>query len=198
MFLILDVETGGLDSRKHSLLEVAAIAVDRVTLEQVGSFQRYVRPPDGESYVVSAGALEVNGINLAHHYRTATPVSAAALDFTDFLIKHSGGPGVPPTMRPRYTPVGWNVEFDIRFLFDVNFVPEIRDTFLNRRSLDLQSVAQFLQFAGVLPARENLRSLASYIRYYDLAPAQTHTALDDCVRTLEIFRKFRDELRGSV
>src|SRR5258706_13634686 len=74
MYLFFDSETGGLDPRSTSLLEIAAVIVDDDG-HILSTFQRLTRPDDGV-YRVTPGALNVNKIVLASH-------DTAAVTYTD-------------------------------------------------------------------------------------------------------------------
>ncbi len=103
--LFLDTETGGLDPGSHSLLSLGLVVGDGPV--PAHSLEILVRH---EPYVVSAGGLKVNRIDLARHHEAALdpPMALNVLDV--FLDQH-----FPHQCKPIIL-AGHNVAFDQAFL----------------------------------------------------------------------------------
>jgi hypothetical protein len=79
--------------------------------EIVNTLNVWVRPDDGK-YVVSAGALNVNKIYIPAHDRTAISYTDARPKLQEFLkscFEAEGG---------RVKPAGWNIRFDLDFIWE--------------------------------------------------------------------------------
>ena len=58
--VVMDIESTGLDVRKNEVLQIAAIRLDKNTLQEVARFSTYVRPTNWENQ--DPKAMAVNGI----------------------------------------------------------------------------------------------------------------------------------------
>ncbi len=81
--LFLDTETGGLDPRKHSLLSIGLVVGDGPKV--VNSLEILVRH---EPFVVSAGGMKVNRIDLVQHAAAALDPDMALGVLNVFLDQH--------------------------------------------------------------------------------------------------------------
>jgi DNA polymerase III epsilon subunit-like protein len=176
-YLFLDTETGGLDLEKHSLLSLGLVVGDDGLVEE--SLEILVRH---EPYVVSAGGMAVNRIDLVQHDRSALTPAAALDAFEAFTHRNF------PDPRLCIVLVGHNVGFDRSFLarfFALNgrpFEPRI-----SHRIVDTHSIAAALKDAGKL-AVDNLSSTALFSHFGIQVPEEKrHTALGDALATFELY-----------
>jgi DNA polymerase III epsilon subunit-like protein len=179
IFTVIDTETTGLDRKKHEIIEIAFIS--------------YIADADGNEYVLkkfeqkispeaihlaSSKALEINGytedkwINSVN-FKEIYPELKKMLSESDFLI-------------------GQNL------IFDLNFI----QTMCERNDLealayppyvDTKSMADELKWAGVLK-RSRMDYLCEHFKIQWTGDA--HTALADCERTMKVFEKLQDEVKG--
>jgi DNA polymerase III subunit epsilon len=177
-YLFLDTETGGLDLEKHSLLSLGLVVGDDGVLRE--SLEILVKH---EPYVVSAGGMAVNRIDLVQHDRAAQEPGAALATFNAFLERHF--PGNNPV-----TLVGHNVSFDRGFLAvffarqNHPFEPRI-----SHRIIDTHSIAAALRDAGRL-AVDSLSSSALFSHFGIQIPEEKrHTALGDALGTFDLYWK---------
>lgn len=88
-YLVIDVETTGLDSWKNEIIELGAIVCDG-NLKKLGSFQTYVKPEFKSTW--SKEAESVHGITWGRSQ--GFPSSELALNrFTSFLGAYFDSPG---------------------------------------------------------------------------------------------------------
>jgi len=177
--LFIDTETGGLDPGSHSLLSLGLVVGDGPAL--ANSLEILFRH---EPYVVSAGGMKVNRIDLARHDEAALdpPVALAVLDV--FLDQH-----FPHRCQPIIL-AGHNVGFDRAFLkaFLASRGRDLEPRF-SHRVVDTHSLASGLRDAGRLPL-ENLGSTALFAHFgIEPPPEQRHTALGDAVATFHLYWK---------
>ncbi len=86
--LFMDVETGGLDRKKHSLLQLSAIyaTVDNGIITEIDNFNTYIKH---DTYNITVGALRVNGIDITKLESMGAKTEKQAADAFDvFLSKH--------------------------------------------------------------------------------------------------------------
>lgn len=106
MILLLDLETGGLDSAKSPILEIGA-----VWLDTDAEFFRCTRST--RRTLIEPDALRVNGLSPETNADTSRLLDIAAVcELVGWVKSRSGD-------APRSVKLcGWNVHFDIRFLTD--------------------------------------------------------------------------------
>jgi len=183
-YLFLDTETGGLDLDRHSLLSIGLAVGDDGALQD--SLEILVRH---EPYVVSAGGMAVNRIDLVRHHEAALEQEEALATLETFTERHFPGGG-PITL------VGHNVAFDRNFLA-VFFARNGRpfEPRFSHRIIDTHSLAAALRDAGRLPL-ENLSSTALFQHFGIRIPEEKrHTALGDALGTFDLYWKLVEALR---
>ncbi len=183
-YLFLDTETGGLDVEKHSLLSIGLVVGDDGVVRD--SLEILIRH---EPYVVSAGGMAVNRIDLVQHDKAALDPEAALDALEAFCQRHF------PEEDP-ITLVGHNVTFDRNFLA-VFFARHHRplEPRISHRIIDTHSIAAALRDAGRLPI-ENLSSSALFLHFGIVIPEEKrHTALGDALGTFELYWKLVEGLQ---
>jgi DNA polymerase III epsilon subunit-like protein len=178
-FLFLDTETGGLDPHSHSLLSLGLVVGDAAGVQD--SLEILVKH---EPYVVSAGGMKVNRIDLVRHSETALEPALALKVLEVFLGHH-----FPHRCQPIIL-AGHNVGFDQAFLktFLASQGQPLEPRF-SHRVVDTHSIAAALRDAGQLPGTE-LSSSALFAHFAIEPPAeQRHTALGDALATFALYWK---------
>jgi DNA polymerase III alpha subunit (gram-positive type) len=137
-----------------------------------------------EAYVLTAGGMAVNRIDLVQHHASALAPAHAMAVLEVFLDQH-----FPHRCQPIML-VGHNISFDRDFL--KRMLEEQGRTFeprFSHRLVDTHSIAVALRDAGRLPL-ENLGSSALFAHFgIEIAPEKRHTALGDALATFELYRK---------
>ena len=177
--LFIDTETGGLDPASHSLLSVGLVVGDGSKV--LNSLEILIRH---EPYVVSAGGMAVNRIDLVRHSAAALEPKMALTVLDVFLDQHF------PHMCQPILLAGHNVAFDMAFLgrFLAGQGRALEPRF-SHRTVDTHSLAAGLRDAGRLPM-ENLSSTALFAHFgIEVAEARRHTALGDALATFELYWK---------
>ena len=186
-YLVLDVETGGLDPAKHPLLTVGYY---------VASIDNYVVTPlHGNEIAIQSGdlevepkALSVNGISLEEHNAKASPSREALWGFLNDIKRFEWPKG-------KATIMGHNTPFDQGFMkawFKREGVDW--DATFSHNSTDTLPVVMFLHVYGVLSVNSfKLQSVAAALRIY---PEKAHSALDDAKTTLQVFNALGRKVRA--
>jgi DNA polymerase-3 subunit epsilon len=177
--LFLDTETGGLDPGRHSLLSLGLVVGEGAKV--VNSLEILIQQ---EPYVVSAGGLKVNRIDLVRHHEAALEPAMALNVLEVFLDQH-----FPHRCKP-ITLAGHNIAFDQAFLrgFLESQGRSLEPRF-NHRTVDTHALAAGLRDAGRLPL-EHLSSSVLFEHFGITVPeGKRHTALGDALATFELYWK---------
>jgi len=168
----VDCETTGLDPTRHEILEIGVIRVEGRTLETLGMFDLRVQPARIDE--ADPQALRVNGWN-AEEWKDAVPLDVA-------LVRT--GPLLEGALL-----AGHNVSFDRAFLDAAWRSTGLPRPEMDHHVLDTATLAWPLLVAGLV---ESL-SLDPVCRYLGIEAAQSHRALIDARRSLEVARHLLPE-----
>lgn len=180
--VVMDTETGGLDPKKHSLLQVALVVfedgkeIDHLKVNVVH-----------DVYHTTEKAMEINGIDLETH--VGYYPDDVAEQVISFMGKHFGT-----------TPAqvcGHNVTFDVGFVKELFAYANLDyDKVFSYRLLDTSAVARFLIFTGMVPSRGSLGDLAKFFNL-DFVPNELHDALVDCRVTYQLLTAMANFVQPS-
>lgn len=113
-YVVLDWETGGLDSRKNPVTEFAGMAIDGTTLNEIIRYDNLIKPYDSK-LVYEEAAMKVTGISKEKCEREGIPLRELVKDlcalFEEANIYKS------KTAKPICVAHNW--DFDRQFLQDV-------------------------------------------------------------------------------
>jgi DNA polymerase III epsilon subunit-like protein len=182
--VVLDMEMGGLDPCKHSVLSLGAVIwQDRRIID---SFEVFVREKE---IVAEPAAIEVNKIDLQWVQEHGCLPAEAIRRFHDFLAQHFGAlPG-----REKIILAGHNLHVDLGFLRRLYGAAGLsHDPYFSHRVLDTASVLRFLHLAGRLPVAS--AGLGDALTHFGLESASSvrHTALGDATLTAHLLNKLFD------
>jgi ribonuclease T len=175
--VVVDVETGGFDCRRHALLEIAAVPI---VLDAEGwlrpgeTVTTHVEPFPGA--VLDPKSMEVTGIIVDHPFRFAKP-ERQALDHVFSKVRAA----CRAAGCQRAILVGHNAHFDLDFLnAAVARVAHKRNPFHPFSTFDTVSLAGMAYGQTVL-------SRAMQAAGLDWDGEQAHSAVYDAERTAELF-----------
>ena len=178
-FIAFDNETGGVAPETSLLTVYFAILDDN--LNQIDELDLYLKPNDGKPYIVEAGGLEVNKIDLIAHDKIAMPYSAGGQLLVNLLRKHAIG-------KEKLTPLGHNVPFDIAGVNNHLLGAKTWNQFVSYKIQDTQQNASFLQRKGLYPADKSVR-LQTLIEHFNIqVPGELHTSKYDTLCTVEVYK----------
>lgn len=182
----IDTETGGLDPKKHSLLQLAAVAEDNGNI--VDRFQTNIFHKD---YCVTREALRVNKIDISKIEPSNTfecrDLATAIGSFIFFCKKY--------TQKDKNIQLcGQNTIFDINFIKEaMNQIGVNYDDHFTRRYVDLQSISLFMKDLKYIDV--NSVSMDNLRRYFGITNPDSHTALADVEDTITIYYKYQDIIK---
>jgi len=169
-FIVFDLETTGLSSQQHEIIEFGAIRID-LSVNDHTTFRTLVRP----AKKVPRKITEITGITQAMVEKDGLPLEDALLQFIEFI-------GDLPL-------VAFNAEFDMGFLSRAARKHGI--VMNNRYTCALKRARR------AWPGLSSYR-LADLARLGKLSDRDTHRALGDCVRTMHIFVAATSQLGQKV
>lgn len=184
VYVTLDLETGGIGT-ECSLLTAFFGFLDE-NLNKLDHLDLQVKPNDGKPYVVQAGGLAVNKIDLIEHDKVAITESQAGQLLVQKLKQHSKNGKI------KLIPIGHNVQFDILFIYEHLLAQKNWDMYVSYRKLDTGTIAQFFKLCGFIPNDKSgsLEYLAEMfgVKFKDRA----HTAESDAMMCVHILQKMRE------
>jgi DNA polymerase III alpha subunit (gram-positive type) len=180
-YVVFDTETGGIEASTTSLL-TAYFGILNAALEPIAELDMVLKPDNGV-YAVTAGALNVNKIDLIKHDKEAIPYSQATIQLFKFLSEYSTG-----DKYNKLIPIAHNIPFDYSFVFDKLLEKHLWEENVGYRAIDTMGIALFLQLQGKLPTY-NLQ-LATVAKALNVQPiGDLHRAKTDALVCAEVLKK---------
>jgi DNA polymerase III epsilon subunit-like protein len=193
--VFFDLETGGLDPKRHPIIQIAAIAVDS-GLEVLEAFEAKIQ---FDKKKASARSLRKNHYNPGVWAREAREPREIAADFSDFLRRHATVPAVSGKGESYRLAqlVAHNAAFDGPFLFawfaTLNqFLPARRQVLC---TLQL-ALWYFVLTREAPPANHQLATLCAHF-CIPFHAASAHEALADAAATVGLFRALTHSRRQT-
>lgn len=185
--LFLDTETGGLDSRTHSLLSLGLVVWDK----NDGIIYKREVCQKLKRYSVTQEALDVNHFDISLYspsdILTASQIHELFLSIADEYF---------PTMK-RLPLAGHNIQFDSAFLKEMYFKNKLPyDKTFATRMVDTFSLLQFLIHLDLIPAEINYSTVA--FDYFNIKVKGRHTALGDSVATAELYTQLLNLIKSKL
>lgn len=165
-FVMVDIETTGCDARYNEIIEISAI---RIKDDQViDRFSMLIRPwNDIDPFITNLTGITNQMV------QDAPRVGEVIKHFLRFI-------------RPEDIILGYNVNFDINFLYD-NALSEA-DYYLSNNFIDVLRIARKL-----IKNTEN-HKLKTIAAYYGISYEGAHRGEQDCIICLECYKRLRDEV----
>ncbi len=193
--VFFDLETGGIDPKRHPIIQLAAIAVDS-DLEVLEAFEAKIK---FDPVRAKAHSLRKNHYHPGVWANEAKDAKVVAKEFSEFLRRHASVPALSAQGKPYQVAqlVAHNAAFDGPFLmewFDKHGV------YLPARRLVLCTMQlamwQFVFSADSAPANYQLATLCQYFNL-PFHAASAHDALGDVSATVQLFQALAREHAAS-
>ena len=176
-FVFIDTETGGTIPTKHSLLQIGVVVWEY----EIGVLAHKEFHIKHKEYTITKEAQRINKFNLEFYNEHAQAPNKVIDELLCFLEKYFDSNTLIPI-------IGHNIQFDVAFL--KAFFKENNRSFnqyFSHRMIDTYSVYKTLVLSGKI--KENLNSSADVFKYFDIRINNRHTAIDDCLATVELYEK---------
>lgn len=180
-----DVETTGLNSSTHDIIQLAyIIEIDNEVKEEGNLF---VQPFNYET--INAEALKINSLTIAQLKTFQSPKEAYKKIYT-ILTKYVD----KYDKKDKFSPAGYNVNFDIRFLkeFFIKNNDKYYGSLFDYHILDPITVLYFLEYKNLINL-ENYK-LETVCKYFNI-PLNAHDALSDIKAIKEVIKKLLTYLK---
>lgn len=164
-YVVIDIETTGLSPKDNEIIEIAAIKYKNNI--QVDEFCTLVKP----KYKIVPFISTLTGIT-NQMTKNSPKINDVILQFRDFVGKNFL--------------VGYNVNFDVNFLYDNLF--EFYDEYLRNNFIDVMKIA-----SNLLPNLPRHRQI-DIAQYYGISIDGAHRAKNDCLVCNQIFKKLEQEI----
>ena len=190
-FLAFDTETGSTSPEDGDLLTAYFAIVNYYDLSVIEELELKLKPDDNRSILAEEGALKVNKINLEQHLNDPSTVDYKTgkeklVNLIKKYLKKSG----------RYSniiPFAYNIQFDIGYV-QYHLLPKKEwENLLHYAVLDPKQALDFLKYCQWFP--DNLGNLGSLVDYFQIPKLDAHTAKDDVLMTLDVFKKMTQMMK---
>ncbi len=169
----LDLETTGLDSEHHSVIEVGASAVDAAG-DEISNFQAICNPGEWAMRNSEPKAFEVNGIDPQDVLR-APPIEVVAECFLDWLDKKAPLYAFPVAFESRFlAKKPWRID-------QGRWAPCV-----------MAAVRSIMGAAGALPlvyGQPERPKLIEAAAFFSVTVERSHRALDDARTTAKVHKE---------
>ncbi len=184
-YIALDTETGCINHSSSLLTAFFQVYDSNYTPTE---FLKLTLKPDDGLYVVSAGGLKVNGINLVEHDAAAITYKEGAKILYDFLNTHT------EQGKSKLYAIGLGLDHDLQMLTKYLLSPNTLAKFISVKKLDVLNIALFMKMLGLLPPdlSHSLKSLADHYAIEWTGPA--HDAQADAIMSANVLFKMIRQL----
>ncbi|MEK7600679.1 MAG: 3'-5' exonuclease [Patescibacteria group bacterium] len=167
-FAITDVETTGLDVRRHEIIEIGLVVVDQKTFQVIDELDLKVQPAHIET--AEPGALKVNGY-VPEQWTAAVPLAEAMKQYS------------AKTRDAIFC--AWNITFDWQFIEEAFRSTGVRDS-LDYRRIDIPSIAwEKMRHKQIAKFR-----LSGFAEELGIPPEpEVHRAINGARLATDVFRK---------
>lgn len=180
-YLAFDCETGGLDPKRHSLLEIAFVVCDE-NLNVIDTLNLKLKDQKtNATFSVTPGALACNKIDIIEHNKSAITYEEGKAQLLAFLEKHKDN---------KFIPLGHNVNFDFGFVYEY-LMPKVEfDKFVDYHIRDTAVLGGCLKDCSIGPdgRKYSLSHWAAFLNI-PIDEEALHSALVDVLLTIEVYKK---------
>ena len=167
-YIVLDIETTGLDPRFDEIIEVAALRCEND--KEISRFHTLVRPEEEiDDFITKLTGITNEMLSTAPSIQSVLPA------FRDFV-----GDSII---------VGHNVNFDINFIYDYsrsNSLPVFSNNFVDTLRLSRRLYKE-------MPNHK----LSTLVTYLDVGNSVEHRALADCISTYSCYLKMKQYVQET-
>ena len=168
-YCVVDIETTGLSPNDSDIIEIGAVKYSG--RKPAVQFQTLIQPPRRNGVFVDEFITGLTGITNEMLY-DAPKTHIAVKDFAEFL-----GDSVI---------VGYNVSFDVNFLYD-SFMKHLKRPLTN-------NFIDVLRITRRLCAELYSRDIDSVLEHFGLRAENRHRAIGDCIATQLIYERLYEEI----
>jgi DNA polymerase III alpha subunit (gram-positive type) len=190
--MALDCETGGLNPKTSDLLTFYVAFLDE-NFKILDELDLKVKPNEGKLPVAEPGALKVNGINIQEHISNPETITyaEAKTKLLSLIKKHLKKRGRYSNIRP----LGQNTNFDIAWVQEHILPKDEWDGLIHYAIIDTKALVDFFKDCQYFPS--DIGNLGSVVDYLQIPKRQAHSAKDDTLMTIEVYRRLIDIMKSK-
>lgn len=164
-FVVIDIETTGLDPQFDEIIEIGAIKIENGNL--IDTFRSLIKPRNEiDEYITKLTGITNNMLE------NAPSIKDIIGEFYNFIENN--------------IILGHNVNFDINFLYDE--LLKVNRVELNNDFIDTMRIGRYLL------KNLNHHRLVDLANNYNITVDNGHRALNDCMITLKVYNKMLEEV----
>lgn len=189
--LVIDTETGGLDSEKHSILTIAGVCLDTDKGTVTPLFDLLIREA---TLSVDKQAMEVNKIDLNVVVKDGLSPADAVTQIVEKLQNNF-------PIGKQILLAGHNVGFDVAFmkrLFRLSGTTHDFGKMFSHRVLDSASLIQYLQLVGIAEAGSPNLDMLLKVAEVPYETNMRHTAIGDARLTAQAISNLIVWMKGIL
>jgi len=184
-YIVFDFETGGLDSKKHAITEVAMLAIDGESLEEIDRYSSFIQPYSGLEY--SQEALDITGITM-DMINTGKTAKQVANDMVKFFKATGIG-------RKKPILCGHNIiAFDIPFM-EVLFTENKKDLYKSINEHEFLDTMWMSRHIWTDPSMKHNLTVSCEREGVEIIDA--HRAINDVAANTELLKSYLKRMRGA-
>lgn len=182
----MDCETFGLNPLKNPIATVYMSVYDDND-SFMDDISLKVKPDSMDGLTVDHETEKIHGINWDKHINDPETItySQAQKLLIDFFNKFK-----QPRVKRSLRPAGQNVAFDINYLKNTIFTPELWEKHIHHRYMDTLIILNFLQDIDMVPA--DLGNLESLAEYFNVKKGDLHNAKEDVKMTVQVYIRMKE------
>ena len=190
-YIAFDTETGSINPKNGDLLTFYGAILDD-NLRIVEELDLKLKPNDGRLPIAEAGALKVNGINLKEHLEDPATITykEAHAKIMTMLRRYLKKNGRYSNIRP----LGQNVQFDIDWTQEHVIPKDEWDATIHYAKIDTKLLVDFFKDCSYFP--RDLGGLGSVVEYLGIPKRQSHTAKDDTLMCVDVYKKMIELMKS--
>lgn len=185
-YLILDIESGGLDPKTSDLLSIGMVFVRDG--EIIAEREWFLRKDS--HYRVTPGAMIVNRFDWRNINEKGSDIFSIVLDFQRTMTSIFDCEG-----RIKPTVIGHNVDFDLGFIFEQFMEKADWEKLVSYRKVDTAGIGRFLIDCDIISVnKSDLSSLAKELEIEADEDGARHSALFDAQLTWKVYKAMRKKM----
>jgi DNA polymerase III epsilon subunit-like protein len=190
-YLAFDSETGGLNPKTSDMLTLymAILDEDFKVMEELDLKLK----PEGRLPIAEEQALKVNKIDLHKHISDVGTItySEGKTKIVSLIKKYLKKSGRYSNIRP----LGQNVQFDIDYVQEYILPKDEWNSMIHYGKIDTKTICDFLKDAGWFP--KTLGSLTSIVEYLGVPAREAHSAKEDTLMCVEVYKKYLELMNNK-
>lgn len=194
--IVFDTETGGLDPKKNPIMEIALVALDMKTLDEVGRWESLVQPYNDLQY--DQVALDIHGISISEVTNKGIPLDECVTTLIKFYKQFT-----PRGDRGGGRPIlaGHNLGFDVGMLREgFSLAGQQLEKYVLSQHPKNQEIIVFdtIPMSKLVWPNEEKHTLGECCKRAGMGDFTAHRAMPDVIASCDLIRYFKNLTAGKA